>query len=260
MTITADYQAELRSVTIGAGTNYRFAEPPEGFGTPSYRDTDYDRVVADGERAGLDLLNARKVVFDLWVVGSDDADCESKLMTLKGAWRPSAITDIDLNVRFAGTEYVLHGRPRGVVADIGNIHQGITRARCEFKATDPRLYGATLLSTTINKGSSAAVSNTGNTETPWVATLTGPLTNPVFGVSGGQKIWLTHTLSSSSNKIVIDSDTHIVALSTIDGVAAYSSLASNSQWWKLPPGGATIELTADSGTGNVKIERRPAWV
>ncbi len=139
MTLTADYQAELRGVVLGPSSDYPHAAAPQGFGTPSYRTGDQPRPLDHGEFAGLDLMNGRTVVFDVWVVGDDDTEAAANLNALKAAFAPSSAT-LELSVRLAGTDYALLGRPRGVVANIEYVRDGVARARCEFKALDPRLY------------------------------------------------------------------------------------------------------------------------
>jgi len=279
-----DATATIRGLTIGAGTDYRWREWPRGLlGTPRIRSADIERAQAHGMIAGRDWMGSRAVVFDITVLGSGQADGETKLNELLEAFAPSE-TDIALDVRISGNpaEYRMYGRPRGVDDNLGRMTlTGKMRARCEFVATDPLRYSTTEQSTstglatssggltfaasapfvfgTGGSGSTMSCPNDGTFAAPWVATFTGPLVAPTLTQVGtGKALILSGASLAAGETLVVDSKRHTVLL---NGTASrYSWLAAASQWFDLLPGANSINLTGASGSGTVSIAWRSAWV
>lgn len=280
MTLTADYQAELRGVVLGPSSDYPHAAAPQGFGTPSYRTGDQPRPLDHGEFAGLDLMNGRTVVFDVWVVGDDDTEAAANLNALKAAFAPSSAT-LELSVRLAGTDYALLGRPRGVVANIEYVRDGVARARCEFKALDPRLYSLEVTDSPLvlasNSGAGlefpltfpmtfggaatggvVTVENAGTFTAPWVAVINGPVVDPFLeNTATGEIVRLTGTLDAG-DYLVVDSDARTVLL---NGTASrYSWVSPGSTWWQLEPGANSVRYGATSGSGTGTLTSRSVWI
>ncbi|MGE0138663.1 MAG: hypothetical protein AB7R77_12650 [Ilumatobacteraceae bacterium] len=280
MTITATFQAELDGVVIGRDTDYELAAAPQGFGLPEFRVSDHPLPFRDGEMAADDLLAARKLVFDVWVLGTTDADAEANLAALRAAWRPRS-TDVELRVRLADTEYAVFGRPRGCQAAIDFLRNGRTaRARLEFKALDPRLYSASTTDAALTlatvagtgmtfpltfdlsfggalSGGIVTATNAGLFATPWVATLNGDLVNPTLeNVTTGEILSFTGTLNAGET-LVIDQAARTVLLNGTS--SRYSWVDVGSTFFDLEPGDNQIRLAADSGSGSGTLTYRSAW-
>lgn len=280
MTITHTYQAELGGILLGYGTDYEFAAAPQGFGLPGFRTSDRDRPFRDGEIAADDLLAARKIVLDVWVLGTTDADAEDNLTALRAAWAP-ATANSELRVRLASTEYALVGRPRGCIAVLDLLKNGGTiRARLEYKATDPRLYSAEVTDAALSLASVAGtgmtfpatfdlsfggalsggittVTNSGLHPAPWVVTMNGDLVNPTLeNVTTGETLSFSGTVASG-DQLIIDSEAKTVLL---NGTASrYSWIEVGSSWFDLDPGENEIRFSADSGSGTATLTYRSAW-
>ena len=279
----ADTTATINGLTIGAGTTYRWVSWPEGLvETPSIRLSDRPNAGDHGIIAGRDLMEGRPVSFEVWVLGPTRAEAEANSMLLLEAFAPSEL-DTTLDVRLTGTpsEYRLYGRTRGCVGKLGRFVAGKLIIRCEFMATDPRLYSTTALSATTGlstavgglafpavapfvfgsggTGSSMSCPNDGTLPTPWVATFTGPLVAPQLVHSGsGDDINLSGASIVAGETIVVDSAAKTVLLNGT--TSRYNWLASVPNWFSLEPGVNTVTLLGASGSGSVSIAWRSAWI
>jgi len=277
-----DWTATLRTVTMGKGTTYPWAEMPDGFGLPDICSADIDLPRHDGILAGDDFLGGRRLVFDVHINATAQGVAETAVNTLKAVWGPSHV-DVPLDLRLTGTptEYRLYGRPRGCSVQLDRkFRSGVMRARCEFLATDPRLFGAETTTVIglpagtagllfpaeapfvfggLSSPGEALVNNTGTYETDWTATFTGPLTSPIIEHVGlGRSLSFTGLTIATGETLELDSRTKSALL---NGTASrYSSLSASSRWWTLPVGNSTIRFRAGSGSGILTVRHRPAYL
>lgn len=277
-----DYTATLRGLTIGAGTDYRWASWPAGLlDTAPIRAADFARPGGNGSVAGSDFYGPRTVTFEVEILGDGRADAELLLAELREAFaRDNA--DEWLDVRITGTpmEYALVGRPRGVAAAIGRRFTGGAniQARCSFVATDPLIYGpitseeigvsahtipATLPFTLGIYGEEAVV-NAGSAATErWTVTFEapsgGPIVNPrILHVGTGQQVRVDRSVPAN-NQLVLDG---YVGRGVIGVVSTSIVPTSISQWFALAPGTNTLRFSADDGThlsSTATVAWRPAW-
>lgn len=273
------YTGSLRGVTFGKGTDYEFAAAPTGLGVTEVRSGDINLPRQDGILAGDDYLGGRTFVFDLNILGDDDIDAEALAQDLAAAFAPSR-TDLDLTFTLSDTEYVAVGRPRGADVKVDNIIQGHGRARCVFRCTDPRLFGAEVSTAislpagtdgllfpaeapfvfgALSSPGEAILNNAGRYETDWTATFTGPLTSPrIEHVELGRTLAFTGLTINTGETLELDSRAKSALL---NGTASrYSSLSSTSRWWTLPVGNSTIRFRAASGSGTLEVRHRPAYL
>lgn len=276
------WTAVVQGLTIGAGTAYRWATMPEGFGMSDYRSQDALLPRQDGVVAGDDRLSGRMITFDVHVLGTGAVSVEQAANALKGAFAPLQ-TDVEMTFNLAGgvDGYSVFGRPRScpMVLD-KKFLGGALRARCSFWATDPRLFGAQV-TTGLNLPSGESglafaalapfvfalaaspgegvLNNAGEYETDWTATLTGPLTAPRLEHVEQGRILSFPTLSIGTGEtLTLDSRTKSVLLNGTS--SRYSSLSAGSRWFVLPKGNSTIRFGAASGSGTVDIRHRPAYL
>jgi len=105
-------------------------------------------------------------------------------------------------------------------------------------------------------GGSISVTNSGNFPAPWVATIIGPVTNPVL-TCNGQSVTFNGTVNAGET-LVVDSLGRSVLL---NGTASrYSWVAATSQWFELPVGVSSVNFGATSGTGTCNFSYRSTWL
>jgi hypothetical protein len=153
-------------------------------------------------------------------------------------------------------------------------------ATVEWWATDPKFYslGEETVSTGIYSPTFAGLTfdatadfyfggavpsgvvqavNEGEISAPWVATFTGPLTDPrVENVTLGKAVRLVGELGEGQT-LTIDSASRTVRLGN---ASRYSWVRVGSSWWDLVPGTNLVRLTAADGTGTGMLTYRSAWI
>lgn len=142
MATSQTFQAELRSVLMGRGTNYPFVD---GGGvdipTPDIRTNDLERLFAAGDYQGPQYAGPVYVNLTMNVVGTSEATLFANLDTLVTAWIP-ATSDItfELNLPSYGAR-TISGRPNRfevppITGDMRRTWR-IYGVRAQFKAGTP---------------------------------------------------------------------------------------------------------------------------
>lgn len=135
------WQAEIRSLVTGDGTNYPLdgdAGGITGLGVPTPKTADVDLLHADGAYGAPDYMGTRVLTIP-YMLGGTDAEVFEWLDDLNTAWAPST-TDITLKVGLPyWGEVTFNGRPRGLDADTRSAHFGLIRCQATFVALDPSL-------------------------------------------------------------------------------------------------------------------------
>lgn len=273
-----DVTATVRGLTIGAGTSYRWERWPTGLlDTADIRVRDEPLPRRDGLIAGRDLLAGHPIAFEVQVVGSTRADCESKLANLRAAFAAGGADErLDVRVFGSPTEYAFFGRCRGIRAPLGRAFGGaVAPARCSFMATDPVAYGAEMtqiiglashplpetLPFVLGVYDSETFTNTGTASVDrWTVILEavgGSLVDPsIAHVGSGQLIF--HDLSMSSGEtLVIDGQERRALLNGVTPV-----VPTIAQWWSIVSGSNEVRFaaaTSSSLTSTATLTWRPGW-
>jgi hypothetical protein len=254
MTITADWQAELAGVTVGAGTPYEFSGPMTGLGLPAPRTADLERGLSPGDVGGQDV-DARRV---LTVQVSIDAPDETAASVwalfdqLKAAWATTPV-DVPFDLRLPGFDAAnrrWYGRPRGVDADVTLLRLGHIDALCTFEALDPYGYGDPVEVALVD-GETPLVNPGTAPSDRW--TLTADVTaSPTTFSAGGTEPPLTVEWSGDG-EVLIDGRARTI----VDALGAdlYPALTPGSGWPILTPGSTPVTLTGATGT----LVYRPAY-
>lgn len=256
MAITADWQAELRTVTIGAGTDYPFTTPVSGLGIPAVRSRDLELADRHGSHGGApDRLLRRILQLPVGVDGSTPADAYTKLHTLKSAWRP-ADSDEPFDLRLPGqptTVVRYYGRPRAVDVDLRHLRSGWADALLTFEALDPYAYGPTDTATVVT---TLAVTNAGTVATDRITlVLEGNGGTPVItNTTAGGTIEFVSALALGVTRTL---DVRARTMVDAGGADVYHELTAATSWFDLAPGANTITL---SGAASVDVTWRPAWI
>lgn len=274
-----DYTITFAGLTVGNGTPYQIMGLEGIEDLPDLRSGDTVRAFADGEVPGLDLLAGRTITLELAVFDSGVGDFFANVERVKAMSVPATSESAFV--------YQLPGRnPRALLARARRRSLPVTdeyqfrkgKAVIEWHATDPRIYDQSFTSTVVGlpsaatgltfnatapfvfgsagTGGSVLVTNSGNFPAPWVAVITGPVTNPSV-TANGLGLTFNGTVNAGET-LVVDSLARSVLL---NGTASRNNwVAAASVWWALPPGNTTVQFNATSGTGTLTFSYRSAWV
>ena len=280
--MTATATLTYNGVTIGAGSGLEVVELEGVWETPDLRTSDVDRSRAHGQWQGIDLLGGRAITATLQANVPIDDNAWSVLQRALVATGNELPLTLQLT-GFANSSQVttdVRVRRLSVPVDTERYQFGVARVVVEWWATDPRFYDSSETSTQVQISSPTGtgltfdvtfdlgfggeipsgvmnVTNFGNFDAPWVAEITGPLTDPRI-----EHVGLGRTLEfdgevQSGQTLRVDSATKTV---TLDGASRYSWLQPGSQWFDLEPGSNQLRFAAQSGTGTGTLTFRSAWI
>lgn len=272
-----DYNITFGGLTIGTGTSFLIQNSTGLEDLPDLRSGDTARAYMHGEVPGLDLASGRRIVIDLIVVGGSAFHTNVEL--LKNA---AMVASSESTLTFqlpSRLERSLRARCRRRSIPVSMAYGYRSgNASLEFRATDPRIYDLAFTTQAIALPSAATgltfnapapfvfgsagtggvitVTNSGNFPAPWVATVIGPVTNPVL-TCNGQAVTFNGTVNAGET-LVIDSLGRSVLL---NGTASrYSWVAATSAWFELPVGSSSVNFGATSGTGTCNFSYRSTWL
>ncbi len=153
-----------------------------------------------------------------------------------------------------------------------------------FISADPRAYSQTLQSAQSTGGiggtgaawpwawpvnwgggtgttGSVSVTNTGNTASPPLLQVLGPVSNPTIkNVTTGETIYLDNLTLLSGEYVTLDVAAHTAVRN--NGVNVYDRVRfPDSRWWKLQPGANVLELRAFTSSAGSRLDifYRSAW-
>lgn len=275
-----DMTATIRTLTIGAGTDYDFApEWPTGImDTPGIRSNDIPRPRAQGVIPNDDYMASRPISFVCRLVGTKTV-VEQDITDLGQAFAPGT-SEETLTCRLSGTpsEYAFFGRCRGIAVQWRSKAAGthVCDVLCQFEATDPVRYGATstqeigLTTPTLPETlpfilgyyDSETVANSGTFAVDrWSVdfdAVAGTIVSPsIMNVTSDQIIRFNDTTIASGDTLTLDGQTR---RATMNGSVIVPTTA---EWWSLASGNNTIRFacgSASSSTSTATVTWRPGWV
>jgi hypothetical protein len=276
------YQATVRSLTFGSGTDWDWLRIPSGIGPGDYR---MDRAVPVADDGlipmGSDFAGPGVLAFELEIMNRTPVQVEQAARELRAAFKPaSGAALLEMTVELASGAYIIRGRPMRPLVDLSQAHLGYAQALVQFETTDPLWYEATVRSVTLvnpsggggvtvaaggvtvaadgvtvasagTTGDASAVSGTADTH--WSAILVGPLETPRLMI-GGRSVQIDATIPLGVN-LVVDSRKQSVT----EGNQPRPWINVTAKWTKIPADDpVTISLRAVSGTGQAIVTWRPA--
>jgi hypothetical protein len=281
-------QGQWRNFFFGPGTAYPVTAIEGIDALSDIRSIDVDRPQTDGNWTGTDQVDARVIVLALGIQGADPADLEAKRQAALFALGPSRKATERL-VLTDGRQVYAKLRKSAMPTDMAYDWR-LGDILLQFYCPDPRVYTGDIQTVTLVPGgqrlsgrtyvrgytaasgapnytapkgwtypatsqavSTAAMRNTGNTSAPCDCTLMGPLLNPRIEVVGNTQFPLTVSLSTSDT-LQVTRDYHVI----LNGVERRDLMGVGAQWPAIPPGGGTIRLFAQSGTGTAVITTQSA--
>lgn len=141
----AEYQAQVRDLVMGPGTNYAFLDDFNPFTLDVRADQAGNRAWGDGGYSGVEWREEIVVPMRLRVKDPANRTLGRWLelhQQLLAAFRPvgEAVQDVELRFALGGREYLMFGRPRVVEPDTKTIAGGYSVTRAAFVALDPTIY------------------------------------------------------------------------------------------------------------------------
>jgi hypothetical protein len=253
------WQARLRGLTLGAGTDYDLTGPIGGLGALEPRTTDLALIGEGGSVPGLDTLPPRTLHLPLAMHARSPAGAMSLLRDLKAAFVPNAVDLDDLDLRLPGLTdddetLTYRGRPRGLVEDLELLRAGEVAALARFDALDPLGYGAPVEGTTT--ASPARIRLAGDWPTRAVILeLVGNGAAPVITstTDAGRLVAWAVPLAAGATRLV---DLYARTVTTTAGTDRYGELDGASTWPRLLPG---PNVLAFAGIASLAWSARPAY-
>lgn len=138
-TPSANYQASLNGLLMGATTVYQFGSAGiDGLGLAKPKTADIPLDQADGSYGSPDYRDVQTLLLHIEIIETDDAAAFTALDLLCDAFAPVS-ANIDLHIQLPGSgAFFYTGRPRGVdVASVANAKTGCITVIAQFDALDP---------------------------------------------------------------------------------------------------------------------------
>lgn len=284
MALTNDYDVEYDGTLLVDGDT-RLLVNMRPFTMPPIRVTDQVRGQQDGLFVGRDLYGGRTIDMVVEVWGETESAFRTSYQDLLDAVVLRR-TEKVLKMRLPEWTQDLRSnvKPRrvsGPVIDVRFDHY-VGVVNLQFFSTDPRLYDDTeqtdtaglptseegmefnatfnLVFGAVSASNSITANNAGNYETPWTATITGPVDNPKIQHVGQNKtIELVGSVGAGETLVVSSPPTSTVLLNGTS--SRYSWLQDTEQWFLLDPGDNEIRfLGSSAGSPTLELAWRSAWV
>lgn len=290
--IPVEPDATLTSLVTGPG-QVRYGDTLMGSATPAgwvelvgWRDLpqldvdDEPRPQSHGDYPGSVLAQSAIPTFSFLLRGLPDAKALA-LAAIERATRPDGVDRPLIVNDGTGATYRMARVIGRTIPQEKHFQHAPLACSVQWKCADPRRYSLTerVATTTpvstvggleypldypldygVSTGSSAAIVNDGNASTPLVATFTGPLesprlTAPEFGWSLGFDLNL-----SAGETLTVNTYTGTVLLDGADRLYTISGDSAPLEECLIPPGSGSVNVTALSGTGAVRLTYRDAYL
>lgn len=286
--ITGDYQMQLGTLLLGAGTPYEIQADTGLVGwddLPGMDSADVPRPTAPGAWPG-DLYPQSRVITVQMSVHNDGAGHAANIATLRAATTATLAGETPLAVQLAGQLTFCSVRCLQRSLPNGDNYAGgrTPLATLQFEATDPRRYSAALLSAVTappvasggitwpvtwpltwpagSAGGSVNIANAGDYNTPLIITIRGPLTTPAIYRQDSGDVLELNTTMAAGDVAVIDT---LAGTITINGTVTQTLLTDRSApvtSFLMPPGSTGLALRAavTDPSASVTVTWRSAYL
>lgn len=285
----ADGQVQVRGLTFGPGTDYRVLADVDPWSMSVRADQTGQRAWNHGSWSGAEWAVEKPVPIPVVIdTNGDKALWLERHQALVAALAPvgDVAQDVELRIGWAGTEYLLFGRPRMAELRPQTAGAGVTVTRCAFVATDPLIYSGTLHTTdpvtlptfvgglatpfllptlveTVRVGGEADLINDGTAPSGLKLRIDGPIEEPWVAVQhpDGTVDRLTFDLTLPSGEwLIVDTAARTAFLRGLPQASRRGSVTATPDWPLVQPGTNTLRFgAADDDTGTVTAEHRSAW-
>lgn len=270
--ITRDGQYQLASLLLNTmgphpDAGYIVTQADGIFGVPDVEHGDVKKQGEHGDLWGVDLLTGRTINLTVQILGSDKADFAARIDAVKGLFRPQTLW-LEFAYRRNGVVRYQEVRPRRlhIVSDpTHGVGAPWTEALMELRASDPRWAAPNedIVTYTITVGNNSIAGvqpNAGHMDAWPIFEIDGPVTNPrIANADDGNLQFKIDIVVPSGDTLVIDTKKKTVLL---EGVDSYSSVRTDSQWFKIQPGNndITFSRTGTTGTSVLRVKSRGSWL
>jgi hypothetical protein len=284
--VTEDWGFEYRGFAFGGTSDYLVAPGVTGlFDLPEIVTSDQQRLRRHGLHPGDDFMLSREIVIPLEITADDTATWEANLQALKTAMavdpeRDTAEDPLVFQVPgiAEGRKVRIDARPRGLAGplDLTWFYE-IPTVNLRFFSTKPWVYdiSETTVTSPILAGSSSGLTwpltwplvwgtvtassftatNDGTSRAEFIATIPGPVTNPVIQhLDRGVELAFAIDLEAGQY-LEVDTESRTVLL---NGTANRYYVKSGT-WFNLAPGDNLLSYRADAGSSNLSIVYRSTW-
>ncbi len=232
----------------------------EGIGIPKFRGNDLQVPFQHGKRWIKKRFDSRKIVFSMWIKGTDRADLDTNIDAFLTAIGSPGLHTLSRTLR--------NGETRLAQAELcSEIHfvrknPGYAKFALELELADPFFYGtgkstdirtvtATPLSWTHVNASSAPV-------TQIVITLAGPLSNPVLR-NQNNGVWIQYLGTILSGESVVLDTKYFTCQQGEDNMISIVKHGGDAYWMILDAGNNSMALETDTTGGSVTLEYYPVF-
>jgi hypothetical protein len=268
--ITGDYQMQLGTLLLGAGTPYEIDADAglDGWDNlPGLDLADVSRPAAAGAWPGSIYPQSRIITVKL-SVHDDGTGHAANLAMLRAITTATLAGETPLAVQLGGQLTYCGVRCLQRSLPTGDNYAGrrTSKGMLQFEATDPRRYTAAQSSATTGPpasgggitwpvtwpitwgsgttGGTVLVVNTGDYDTPVTVTIAGPLTTPAVYRQDTGEVWELNTALGAADVVVIDPLADTLTLNGTDAKGLLSDRSAPVHDLMLPPGSTGLALRA----------------
>ena len=232
----------------------------EGIGIPKFRGNDLRVPFQHGNRWIKKRFNSRKIVFSMWIKGTDRADLDQNIDAFLTAIGTPGLHTLVRTLR--------SGETRLAQAELcSEIHfvrknPGYAKFALELELSDPFFYALGKTADIRAISSSPFVwlhANMGSAPaTAMVITMEGPLSNPILK-NRNNGIWIQYVGTIASGQSVVLDTKHFTCLQGEDNMISIVKHGGDAYWMILDAGNNSMELETDVFGGRVTIEYYPVY-
>ena len=232
----------------------------EGIGIPKFRGNDLRVPFQHGNRWIKKRFDSRKVVFSMWIRGTDRADLDQNIDAFLTAIGNPGLHTLVRTMRSGETRLA----QAGLCSEIHFVRKnpGYAKFALELELPDPFFYALSKTTdvraissspftwTHLNVGSAPATS--------MVITMEGPLSNPILR-NRNNGIWIQYVGTIASGQSVVLDTKHFTCLQGEDNMISIVKHGGDAYWMILDAGSNSMELETDVIGGKITLSYYPAY-
>lgn len=232
----------------------------EGIGIPKFRGNDLKVPFQHGNRWIKKRFDSRKVVFSMWIKGTDRADLDDHIDEFLTAIGNPGLHTLSRTLRSGETRLA----QAELCAEIHFVRKnpGYAKFALELELPDPFFYatGKTMDEKTIDSSPLVWIhTNTGSAPATGMAiTLEGSLSNPVLR-NRNNGVWIQYLGTIANGESVVLNTKYFTCLQGEDNRISIVKHGGDAYWMILDAGDNSMELATETTGGSVTLEYYPAY-